>query len=145
MRLRAQLARAGLHERAQGAGIVGAGAPETQVRGSLALLLAAGAAFVLGGVLFAKASEHFAAALPPADRLVPRAAFDTVWTAAITAGVLVVVGAAAALPGLVAVLRAGGWSSIRRPVYGALGATVVSIGALLALLPWAHSLTQAQR
>ena len=70
-------------------------------------------AFVLAGGSFQKLSEHFTQAVPARDHTLPNIAFGAVFAAAIIGGLLVLSGAAIALPALGRFLRAGGWASVR--------------------------------
>jgi hypothetical protein len=65
--------------------------------------------------------------------------------AAEVAAALVVLGAALTLPAFVRLLRAGGWTSIRRHVVRAGALTVVLLVSFGALVEWASRLTTAQR
>jgi hypothetical protein len=71
--------------------------------------------------------------------------YGAVAVLAIVGALVVLAGGLVALPAFLRFLRAGGWSSIRRPVRRAAGMTVVSAVALLGVSVAAHHLTTAQR
>ena len=65
--------------------------------------------------------------------------------AAICASVSVLVGLARAIPGVLSVLRGGGWPDFRRRVVTAALLTGLAIAAMLGLSVWAHRLTADER
>jgi hypothetical protein len=143
---RLSVAAGGIRERAHGAGLLGdARSPAERARSGSLLVLCAWTVFVLAGASFSKLSEHFDGAVPPAARSLPTRAFDAVEVAAAVGGVLVVGGALVAMPAFARFLRQGGWAAVRRHMIRAAVVTAITVGATLALLPWAHSLTSAQR
>jgi hypothetical protein len=144
-RTRADVARAAARERAAAAGLGDGGAPGERVRGGVLLVLCAWALFVAGGLVVQRTSEHWQAVTPAADRALPSAAFAVLVGAAACGSVLVVAGAALALPSLIAFLRGGGWPQIRSRV---IAATVVSEAAVVAtvgLVAWASTLSAHER
>jgi hypothetical protein len=72
-------------------------------------------------------------------------AYMTVEVAAAVGAVLILTGAVIALPSLIRFVRSGGWPSVRPHVRRAAWITAVAVASLAALVPWAHSLTVAQR
>jgi len=134
------IARAGLRERAHGAGLIGDQSPAQRARAGSLLVLCAWTAFVLAGISFAKAAEHYSFALPPSSRSLPHGAFESVAGLAIIGAALVTLGALAALPAFVAFIRRGGWRSIRGHVTRATVLTVVAVGVFIPLVLWAHHL-----
>jgi hypothetical protein len=146
LRFRLSMVRAGLRERGHQSGLTGhAAAPSDRVRAGFLLVLAAWAAFVVAGTVFAKLSEHFAHAVPAGARTISVMAFGGVTVLATICALLVLAGALAAGPALSRFLRAGGWRSARRPVLRAAGATVVAAAALARLTIDASTLTSAAR
>jgi hypothetical protein len=140
------LARAGLGERLRSAGLVGADRPPaTVVRSGALLVLAAFAAFVVGGTAFAKFAEHWQAATPRADRAVPAAAYEIVSALAVAGALAVAAGALAAGPALVRHVHARGWRRLRRRFLWAAGLLVALAVSLGALSWWAHHLSGPQR
>ncbi|MBF6555762.1 MAG: hypothetical protein IVW52_06230 [Acidimicrobiales bacterium] len=146
LRCRLSLVRAGAAEWLTGSG------PEQdrdgrrqQVRSGSLLVLCAWSAFVVAGAGFAKFAEHWDAVTPPADRRLPAAAFAAVQGAALAGAVLILVGAAAALPAFVRSMRRGGWSPIRRPVLRAVAATSVTVMVTVGIAAWARYLGPRQR
>jgi hypothetical protein len=145
-RLRLSIAWAGLRERAHRTGLVGDNVPPAdRARAGSIVVLCAWTAFVLAGGSFQKLSEHFTQAVPARDHTLPNIAFGAVFAAAIIGGLLVLSGAAIALPALGRFLRAGGWASVRRHFARAAAATGVALVAMVALVAVAHTLTPAQR
>jgi hypothetical protein len=145
-RRRVSIAVAGLRERGHGARLlVGAGSPGEIARAGVLLVLAAWAAFLVAGSSYAKLAEHFEGAFPRPDRPLADHAFTAVEAAATVAGALFVAGVLLALPAFVRFLRAGGWAAIRRPAAWAAVASAVALGGAAALIPWAHSLSDAAR
>ncbi len=144
--LRLSLARAGLAERARGAGLVGDSRPASErVRSGALLVLVAWAAAVVAGGAFAKVSEHFltsdsAHALGPA-----RAAYAVVVVGAVAGAAIVLSGAVVALGAVSDFTRAGGWRAVRAPLTRAVVVTAATVTAFVALSVWAHRLNVAQR
>ncbi len=101
--------------------------------------------FVLGGFGVQKASEHWAAVTPLARQGLPAAAFDVLVVGAAVGSTLVLVGVAVSLPGLMALIRRGGWTEIRRPIIRAVSVSLLAVVATFGLVAWAHSLTPAAR
>lgn len=152
-RVRANVLHAGFRERVRGSG-----PPPLRV-------LRAWSLFVVGGMAFQKASEHWQAVVPAGDRGMPTAAFDAVRAAAVVGTAAVLVAVALALPAFVRDLRGGGRTALRRPILLAAAATTVAAGALVALalhhdlvsatvfvafallslLGWTHAATTAAR
>jgi hypothetical protein len=99
MRLRMQLAYAGLRERAHEAwSVAPSGAPTERARSGILLVLGSWAAFVVAGTSFAKFAEHYPGALSPPDRVLPSDAFDVVAAAAAIGGAMVMLGTSVLLP-----------------------------------------------
>ena len=97
------------------------------------------------GGSFAKASEHYRAALAPGQRAAPMLAYHLVVGGAIAGALLVAVGALVALPDLVAGWRAGRARGVGRAVAAALALSVGVAAATVPLALWAHHLDAAQR
>jgi hypothetical protein len=126
--------------------LLGDSAPAADRAGAGSLVvLCAWTAFVVAGGSFQRLSEHFTQAVPARSQVLPVAAFDAVFVAAVVGGLLVLAGAALALPAFLRFLRAGGWGQIQSHFVWAVAATVVAGIALLALVAVAHTLTPAQR
>ncbi len=89
-----------------------------------------------------KFSEHWEVITPAIHRSVATRAFDVIQAAGEIGVVLVLAAAVVSLPGLVRLLGAGEWSTIRGPVLRALLAAGVAGAATLAVVAWAHSLPQ---
>jgi hypothetical protein len=135
----------GGRERFRAAGGGSPRGPGERVRASLAQVLCAWGVFVVAGLIVQRLSEHWQAATPPAVDSLPRVAFGVLVGAAACGTVLVLAGAAAALPALLAFLRDGGWSRIRRRVAVAALLSVLALAATAALAAWATSLDSHQR
>jgi hypothetical protein len=145
-RLRLSIAWSGLRERAHQAGVIGEGtpAPNRLAAGAL-LVLSAWTAFMVAGANFAKFSEGFSPAVPAGSRALATRSFDVVQFLAVAGGLLVIAGAAVALPAFIRFVRDGGWSAIRRHVYRAVAATVIASGITVGVITKAHTLPYAQR
>ena len=145
-RFRVAMAIAGMRERLHYAGLVGDGqSPAVRMRAWSLVVLGTWVPFVLAGASFQKLSEHYDAAVPTVSRALPSGAFDAVVVAAAIGVGLVLLGALAVLPAFLRFLAAGGWSVLRRPARRAAALSVLAVVAFGALLPWAHSLSNAQR
>ncbi|HEY4378253.1 MAG TPA: hypothetical protein VGM93_13895 [Acidimicrobiales bacterium] len=146
MRLRLSLVWAGLCERGRQAALFGTSSPSPErVRVGSLVVLCAWSVFVLAGISFSKASEHFQAVIPQRQRAVPEGAFHAVVTLAVIGGLVVGMGAVVALPAFRRFLHEGGWRSVRRTVLRAAIATGVLVIALVALVAVANHLTPGQR
>ncbi len=140
------VALAGARERLRAAGVTGdALPPSARSRAGSILVLCAWALFVVGGLAVQRVSEHWQAATPAADRALPSAAFTALTVAAAIGTVLVLAGAACALPALTAFLRGGGWSALRPRCLEAAWLTAAGAAATTGLVVWAHRLTPAAR
>ena len=143
-RERVDVARAGVSERVR---VLTAGGlpPREQARDGALLVLCAWTLFVLGGFGVQKASEHWQAVTPTAEQGLPAGAFDVLfWTAGIGSA-LVLLGVALSLPGVVALIRRGGWTTVRRPIIRATLLSLLAVAATVGLARWAHSLSQVAR
>jgi hypothetical protein len=132
----------GLRERARSIAPQG-DAPKRACDGSL-LVVWAWSLLVIAGIAVQRTSEHWqdaTAGAPQASHL----AFSTLEVAAISGAVLVFIGVAAATPSVLRFLIAGGWATVRRPVFAAGSATFVAALALLTLVAWAHHLSSVER
>ena len=138
---RADVARAGVRARLAPAG---GAAPEQRARRGVITVLWSWAVFVIAGAIVRKASEHWGGAALGVHP-VAGVAFDVLVAAGVAGALLALVGVALAVPGLVALMRAGGWPRIRGPVVRAVALTVVAVAATAALVVWAHGLSGAQR
>ena len=141
---RVDIVRAGFGERARMLAPGGLPAPARAREGSL-LVLYAWTAFIVGGFGFEKVSEHWKAVTPTAKQALPAAAFDVVLIAAAAGSALVLLGVALSLPRLAALIRAGGWAEIRRPIIRAASLSLLAVAATAGLAAWAHSLSPAAR
>jgi hypothetical protein len=144
-RMRVDVARGAGREQLRSAGLADSGAPGDQVRAGVLLVLCAWSLFVVGGIVVQKFSEHWQSATSAAGRGTPSTAFATLMVAAICASALVLVGLACATPGVVSVLRGGGWPDFRRRVVTAALLTGLAFAAMVALVVWAHRLTADER
>lgn len=143
-RVRLDVVRGGIVERVRGLAGAG-GSPEERVRRGSTLVLSAWMLFVLGGFGVQKASEHWQAVTPAADRTLPAVAFDALVAAAALGSALVLLGVALSLPALVLLLRGGGWPRVRRPILAAADLTLLVVAATIGLAVWAHTLTPGGR
>ena len=138
------IARAGLVERTRTFGVCGL-SPRERAREGTLLVLYSWMLFVIGGFGVQKASEHWQAVTPTARQEVPTAAFDTLFATAAVGSVLVMLGVAASLPRLVAAVRDGGWTTIRRPIIRAGSLSALMLVATVGLAAWARNLAPAAR
>jgi len=146
LRVRLSLVRHGLAERARGAGVVGPSTSrETDLRRGALLVLVAWSAFVVAGAGYSKAAEHFDAAVPVGTHALPQVAYDIVVAFGVLGGLLVLVGAAIAVPGFLRILRGGVWSALRGHVLRASALTAVTAALVIPLAMWAHHLSDQQR
>jgi hypothetical protein len=143
-RTRADVVRAGLAERARAFGLAGLPPRERAREGSIRVLYA-WMVFAIGGFGIGKASEHWVAATPVAARGGPTAAFALLVAGAALGSAAVLAGVALALPRLAALILAGGWARVRRPILRAVLLSLLVLAATAALAVWAHSLSPAQR
>ena len=135
---------AGVAERVRAFGLSGLPPRERAREGSL-LVLYAWTLFVLGGFGVQKASEHWTAATPLPKQGLPAAAFNVLVVGAAIGSTLVLLGVAVSLPSLIALIRRGGWTEIRRPIIRAVLVSLLAVVATFGLAAWAHSLTPAAR
>jgi hypothetical protein len=145
-RVRFDMARGALAEHGAEMGlVVGQRSTAGRLRGGALLVLCAWAFFVIGGSVFAKASEGWAVARPTFTHGLARAGFESVLWAGVAGALVIILAAATALPCFVRYLGADGWSEIRRPILGAVVITIVTTAAGSAVVLWAHHLVFAQR
>ena len=138
------VARAGVSERVR---VLAAGAlpPREQARDGSLLVLCAWTVFVVGGFGVQKASEHWQAVTPADKQGLPAGAFDVLLLTAGIGSALVLLGVALSLPGVVTLIRRGGWTTVRRPIIRATLLSLLAVAATIGLARWAHSLTPAAR
>jgi len=143
---RAEVAWAGVRERARQAAVIGDRRPPTERIWTGALVVLCGwSVFVLGGAAFQRQSEHFAVGVPAGARSVPVDAFHVVQALAALGGLLVVTGALVAMPAVVRLVGGGGWRQLQRRAAWTAGTTVTCVGAVAGLAAWAHSLGPVAR
>ena len=99
----------------------------------------------MAGLVTQKLSEHWQAATPVADRGAPAAAFDVLVIAAVIGSGLVLAGIACALPALAVLVGSGGGAELRRPLRRAVACTLLAGVATVAVVVWAHRLSDRQR
>ena len=146
LRVAADVVRAGVAERLGSSGLTGSRRPAPErARARLLLVLVAWSLFVVAGLSVQKASEHWQSATPASGRDVPAAAFTVLEIVAAIASVLVLAGIAAALPRLIARVRAGEVTGLRRPLLRAIASSLITVAAGVPLVLWASSLSAAQR
>jgi len=145
-RAAASLVVGGLREWVRSTRSKGADVPAARrVRSGVLTVLSAWAAFVVAGSGFAKISEHFDGWLSDRNRTVADVAYTVVQDVAAVSGVMVAIGLALAVPALLRLLSSGGWPSIRRQVSRAAGVTAATAVTTVAVVLWAHHLSDAQR
>lgn len=145
---RLSIATGGIRERSRHSGLTGDSVPPSvRVRAGVLVVLVSWMAMVVAGASFAKMSEHFDTSLPvgaPAHHLADLS-YTFIQIAAGVAGLVVIVGAALAVPAFLRYLRSGGWSSIRIHALRAVGGTLVTAATTAPLLIWARQLSAQQR
>jgi hypothetical protein len=145
-RTRVDLAMAGLRERVRATGLTrDAGEPREDVRLGALVVLSAWALFAIGGIGYQNLSENFQREVTGRASAISVASFDAIVAAAALAVLVVAAGAMVAVPSFLRFVRAGGWPSVRRRFRLAGAMTLAALGALAAIVPWAHSLTYAER
>jgi hypothetical protein len=144
MRLRLSLLRHGLTERARSWQPLTT-TPENRWRTGSLTVLVAWAGFMVGGAGFSKASEHFDRAVPIGSRLLPQSAFTVVAIGGTLGGLIVLAGAALALPAAVAYVRTGGWPTVRPHLVRAVTVSAGTVALTIPLVVWAHRLSEPQR
>ncbi|HEX4526495.1 MAG TPA: hypothetical protein VH108_07110 [Gaiellaceae bacterium] len=146
LRVKLDVIGAGLIQRLRSSGLAGDEVPpEGRIRAGVLLVLSSWAAFVVAGLAFAKTAEHWQALTPRPDRGTPAAAYDAVVLAAGLGTLLVLLGLVLVAGPLHAFLRDGGWQMIHRPLLRALASTGLTFVVLVAVVVWAHRLTDAER
>lgn len=146
LRIRASLARAGTVERAREVGVLGeTTSSNDRLRVGSQLVLCGWSLFVIAGAIFAKFTEHWNVATPAAHRTLASIGDSAVQWAGVVSAITVLVAALFVFPVVVRLVRAQGWTSIRRPVRrNALA--VGSVAAFIAgLTLWAHRMSFHQR
>jgi hypothetical protein len=136
-RARQGVVRAGLRERMRRLGREQR-SPRDALRSGAQLVLCGWALAVVGGFAYAKVSEHWDQATPNNLRHLPAIGYNATLGASVIGALVVAVAAIVAVPSLLALLRAGGWRRIRRPVVRALAVVAVTIAytvTVLALRP----------
>lgn len=146
IRFRSSVAIAGVRERCCGSGMVGARSTPTRQRrtGSL-MVLVAWSIMIVGGASLVKMAEHFPSALPSSSRTVATFSYDTAAIAGIVGTLLVLAGAAVALPGFARCVRQNKWPEVRRTFVKPIVSSAVLSGATIGLSEWAHHLNTSQR
>ncbi len=145
-RARVALIRTAVIERVREFGLVGtaSGANDRLRAGSLAILCG-WACFMVAGADFAKFSEHWSASTPRAHHALPSLGYLIVQDAGAVGIVVVLFAALLTAPSAWRYVRAGHWTSVRRPVVRSVvaGASVVAFTVGLAV--WAHGLSTSDR
>jgi len=140
-RLRLSLASSGIRQRARSSGLAGSSADAAlRLRSGALVVLVGWAILLFGGAAFAKSAEHFSFAQPAGSQTLARGAYVAVAALALLCGVLVLAGAALALPAAVRFVRGGGWPAVRRRVFVAVAAVVGAGVTMVGLGAWAHHL-----
>ena len=139
------LARAGLAERARGAGLTGSGAGPERVRAGSVWVLCGWALFMVAGAVFAKFADNWWIGTPAVDRLPASASYDTVAVLGVVGCAIVALAGLLVVPSFVRLVRAGQWGTVRRAVWRVLLAAAVSALLLAGGLAWAHHLSRHAR
>jgi hypothetical protein len=140
-RARLGLVRRGLAERARTAGLIGSALEPTQeLRAGAVLVLCGWPLFLVAGAVFGKFADNWWIGTPAVDRLPASASFNAVAVLGVLGCTVVGLAALLALPSFVRLVRAGRWSTVRRPVWRAGLASVLAALLLGGGLAWAHHL-----
>ena len=142
---RLAIVRAGLHERVRATGLVGSNDPAERVTSGALLVLCAWSVIVVAGSAFAKFAEHWDAATPTASRAIPSAAYTAIVAAAVCGAGLIIAAGATVIPAFVRFLHAGGWPSVRRQVWTAVGVSATAVVATTGFVAYAHHTDSATR
>ena len=148
LKARVSIMAGGVRERARRSGVTGDSVPSPdRVRAGVLMVVVSWTVMVVAGSSLAKMSEHFDTALPtgPGNHHLPDLSYTVIQAVAEVAGLIVLAGAALALPTLLRFLRSGGWSSIRAHAFRAAGCTAASAAVTVPVLMWAHHLTSHRR
>ncbi|MCU1459007.1 MAG: hypothetical protein JWL73_3099 [Actinomycetia bacterium] len=132
---------AGLRERTRPRALAAIDLPPLDRKREGALLVLAGwCGCVIGGLVFAKSTEHWSAAVPRGSAFGPHVAFAAVSVAAVLGAVAVLLGAVATVPSSIRSVRVGGWAPFARPAVrtAVIGLTAVVTTAVL--VAWAHEI-----
>ena len=139
-RERVALAARGSFEHARGSGLLGSPLEKSdRTRAGSILVLWGWALFMVAGSIVQKFSEHWELMTPPIHRSVANGAFDVIQVAGELGGLIVLMAAAVAVPGLVRLLRDRRWPEIRYPVLRALIAGCVAAAFTVGVAMWGHS------
>jgi hypothetical protein len=145
-RAQISIAFAGLRERGYDSGIVGArSTAATQRKNGALMVLVAWSIMIVGGAVLQKTSEHYASSLPAHSHFLAQLSFNVTVVSGTAGSLLVLAGAAAAIPAFARLLRVERWSALRRTFVTPLVATAMLITATIGLSVWAHQLTSVQR
>lgn len=144
-RTRADLLRSGAFERLRNFGLGGDSPAADQVRAGALIVLCAWAIFLVGGFTLQRFAENWSTLRPDTAVTTAQAAFVAVQALAPIAGLIVLLGIAAALPSMLSLLRAGRWQEIRRPIVRAIPFTLAAIVSFMVIAVWAHQLDGPQR
>jgi hypothetical protein len=143
---RLSIVKAGAVERARWAGVLGdSTGPTDRVRAGSLLVLCAWSVFVIAGAIFAKFSEGWRHVAPTAVGGLPNDAYHAVVWAGAAGGVVVAVAAFVVLPAFVRLVRATGWTSIRRLVLSVVVVGVTAVALTAGGVVWAHHLSSRDR
>jgi hypothetical protein len=146
LKFRWNIARAGMRERGQASGLLGAQRNlQHQIRAGALLVLCSWSVFIVAGALFVKQSEHFARSVPLSSRSIATSLYDVIAVMGVVGSLAVLVGASAVLPSLRSFFRNGGWRLVRRHVTMASLICLATIATLIGLTRWAHELSVGQR
>lgn len=108
-------------------------------------VFAAWTAFVIGGINFAKFSEHWQSTVTPAHRHLAGASYAVVQVGALVAATLVIIGAVIVVPTLRRFVRSEGWREVLTRIRIPAALSVASGVSMLGIVFWAQQLSVAQR
>jgi hypothetical protein len=146
LRSRLAIMRAGVCERAREAGVLGREtSPLDRQRAGSLLVLCGWAAVMLAGAFFAKFTDNWNSLLSGGGRTLSNVSFIAVQWGGVLGIVLVAVAVVCVVPSLVALVRAGGWASVRRPIVRTVIVGAVVVALTVALVAWAHHLPYRDR
>ena len=145
LRVRLGLRRSGAVQHLREATLVDPVDRSDQVRSGALLVLCAWAMFIIAGAAFAKFSEQWDVSVSSGAHGLPTAAYDAVQWAGSAGTAIVAVAALIAIPGVVRLVRAGGFGPVRAPMRRAVIAAAITAATTLGVVVWAHHLSAHDR
>lgn len=102
-------------------------------------------AFVIGGINFAKFSEHWQSTVTPAHQYVAGVSYAAIQVGALAAAALVIIGAVIVGPALLSFVRRNGLRELLTRIQVPTAISVATALSLLGIVLWAQQLSVTQR